>query len=145
MVKIDSLDKRLLKMLEEDGTRSSEVIAKQLEISSATVRRRLRNLTRSGVVRIVGIVEPTKVGLPLATVIGLNVVEGKSESVVQELANLTEVKWVSSTSGSFDIIALVRLSSTEELHKFVQNTLSRIKGVKDHEEFICMGIRQARY
>lgn len=44
MKKINSIDRRLIELLGKDARQNSDELAKQLNVSSATVRRKLRML-----------------------------------------------------------------------------------------------------
>ncbi|GAH47789.1 unnamed protein product, partial [marine sediment metagenome] len=73
MSTLDSIDIQIVRLLGQDARQDSETLAKQLNISSATVRRRLRKLFRDEFLHIVGVVDPTKFGFPVAVVIALDV------------------------------------------------------------------------
>lgn len=144
MAIVDSLDVRLIKLLQEDAGKSSDVLAKQLKVSAATIRRRIRRLLKSNVIRIGAVVDPGKVGLPLAAVIAIDVAHDKLDSAIQKLTNRPEVIWVSTTTGRFDIILLARFSSTDGLSKFVQSEMAKIEGVRDSETFVCLHMESKR-
>lgn len=139
---IDSLDERLIKLLQKDARRSSDVLAKQLKVSPATVRRRMRRLIQNGTMRIAAIADPAKIGLPLAVMIALHVEHDKLDSVVEQLYKRPEVGWLSSTTGRFDIMALARFPSTEGLSKFIQKEITEIEGIRDSETFVCLNIKK---
>jgi len=141
-VKIDSLDERLIKLLQKDARRSSDVLAKQLKVSPATVRRRMRRLIQNGTMRIAAIADPAKIGLPLAVMIALHVEHDKLDSVVEQLYKRPEVGWLSSTTGRFDIMALARFPSAEGLSKFIQKEITEIDGIRDSETFVCLNIKK---
>ena len=136
--KIDSLSKRLIKLLEKDARQNSEVLARQLGVSSATVRRKLRTFIKGDAIRIVAVVNPDKLELPLAVVMGLDVVLEKLTSTAQALANLPQVRWVLTTTGRFDILALTLFSSLDELAEFLQTEIAKIEGLRDSEVSICL-------
>lgn len=141
----DSIDKQLVKLLGQDARQDSKTLAKQLNLSAATVRRRLRELIRNKSLHIIGTVDPTRFGLTLAAVITLDVSHDKLESTMEWLANRPEVKWVSTTTGRFDIIVLARFPSTDSLSDFLTNQLARMEGVTNSETFICLDIRKGRF
>ena len=145
MVRIDSTDERIVQLLGQSAQETSEQLAKQLNISSATVRRRLKKLTSSGLLRIVGVIDPSKFGLPLAALIALDVSHEKLESTLEWLAKQPEVRWVSTATGRFDIVALARFRSTDGLSQFMTKELSKLKGLKDSETFICLDVKKGRY
>ena len=125
----DLLDQRLINLLQKDAGQSSEVLAKQLKVSAATVRRRIRQRVKSRVIRIAAIADPSKVGIPVAAIINLDVAHDKLDSAMQALANMPAILWVSTTTGRFDIIALTRFPSTDELSKFIQSELGKVEGI----------------
>ena len=141
----DWLDESLVQLLEKDAAQSSEALAKQLNVSAVTVRRRVRRLIQSGVLRIVAVVDPNKVGFPLTAVIAFDVAHDKLDSVTQLLASRPEVQWVSTTTGRFDVLVLVRFRSTNELSDFIQRELVDIEGVRDSETFICLDTKKGHY
>ena len=61
------------------------------------------------------------------------------------LAQRPEIGWVSTTTGRFDILALARFASTDELSDFVEKKVTRIEGVNNSETFICLRIGKGRY
>lgn len=141
----DSLDEHLVQLLERDASQTSGTLAKQLNVSASTVRRRLRKLTQSGVLRFIAVVDPSKIGVILTTVIALDVTHEKLDLVTRLLANRPEVKWVSITTGRFDIIAFAQFRSTYELSTFVQRELANIEGLRNSETFICLDVKKGYY
>ncbi len=141
----DSIDQQLVRLLSRDARQNSETLAKQLKLSAATVRRRLRRLLRSGLLRIVGVIDPTKFGYPLAAVIAIDVAHDKIESVVETLGKESEVKWLSTTTGRFDIMAVARFHSSDALSDFVTKKLAQIEGIKDSETFVCLDVQKGAY
>ncbi len=141
----DSIDEQLVRLLGQDAWQNSETLAKQLKLSSATVRRRLRKLIRDELLHIVGVIDPTKFGFPVAVVITINVAHDKLELVVEALAKRPDILWVSTTTGRFDVIALAGFRSTNRLSEFVTKELAQLEGVKDSETFVCLDVKKGRY
>ena len=141
----DLTDEQLVRLLGQDARQNSETLAKQLNLSAATVRRRLRKLLRSDLLRIVGVIDATNFGLPLAAVITIDVAHDKLEAAMEMLAERPEIKWVSTTTGRFDIIAMARFRSTDCLSDFVTKDLAKIEGLKDSETFICLDVQKGSY
>jgi DNA-binding Lrp family transcriptional regulator len=140
-----SLEERLIQLLQKDGRQDSESLARQLRVSPSTVLRRMRDLLGSGMVRIVAVVDLGKVGFPLVTVMGLDVLPSRVCSVVESLAEVPAVKFVSTTTGRFDVMAFLRFRSNEELAQFQQRQLSTMDGIKDSQTILCFDVRKGRY
>jgi Lrp/AsnC family transcriptional regulator for asnA, asnC and gidA len=145
MYEPDSMDEQLVKLLGRNARQNSEALAKQLNISSATVRRRLRRLIRGEFLRIVGVVHPTKFGFPLTVVINLSVVHDKVQAAIEELSKQPEMQWVAITTGQFDISSVAWFRSTEHLSEFMTNKLAKLEGLRDTETLICLDVKKGRY
>ena len=139
---LDTTDIRLIELLETDARQSPEMLARQLKVSSSTIRRRLKKLIDSGVLRLIAFADPELVGLPFMVVIALDVAIEKLQSTVQALGEQQEIRWVSTTSGRFDIIALARFSSAEAFYDFMQDKMANMEGLKNTETFICLHIEK---
>ena len=142
---LNPLDEQIIHLLGRDARQSSNALARQINVSSTTVRRRVRKLTQSKLLRIVGVVDPSNVGFPLAACIFLDVAHDKLQSVMQVLANRTEIKWVATTTGRFDILALGVFRSTDELSSFLETELPNMEGIRNIETFICLQVKKGRY
>jgi Lrp/AsnC family transcriptional regulator for asnA, asnC and gidA len=142
---LDSVDKQLLVLMGKDARQSSEKLARQLNISAATVRRRLRRLIKNDILRIVGVADPARFGLGLGVIINLDVEHSKVDAIMKWLIDRTEIKWAATTTGRFDIIAIARFESTEHLSRFFTEDLVRLEGVKDTETLVSLDVRKGRY
>jgi len=142
---MDSLDEKLVRVLGADARQNVDVIAKQFKVSPSTIRRRIAGLIRSGILRIIGVVDPDKVGYPLCAVVALNTSRKHLNSIVDMLASRPEVKWLAVTSGQYDIIAIVFFPSFEELSGFVRGELDTLGGISESKTFICMEVKKGRF
>jgi len=134
---MDNFDKKLIKLLEQDSRRTSNELAKLLNSSSSTVRRRIRKLIESDIITIGAYVNPEKLGIVSAAVVGLNVAADKISSVMKLLFEKNEVTWAANTMGRFDIICVARFSDNSQMTKFLQ-TISKLDGVTRSEGFYCL-------
>ncbi len=142
---MDSLDEKLMMLLGKNARQSSDALAKQLRVTAATVRRRMRILLQKDVLHIVGIIDPKKIGLPLAVVMAFDVAHENLESFLEMLADRTEIKWVSTTTGRFDVITIARFRSTEELSEFMRKEIGHTKGLRGSETFVCLDVKKGSY
>ena len=145
MINIDATYEKIAQLLGEDAQQTSEQLAKKLNISSATVRRRLKKLTSSGLLRFIGVIDPVKFGLLLAALIALDVSHDRLESTLDWLAEQPEVRWVSTSTGQFDIVAIAWFRSTDGLSEFMTKELSKLRGLNNSETFICLDVKKGRY
>ena len=144
-MKIDLLDEHIIKLLAPDTEQSTDSIAKKLKMHPTTIRRRVQDLVRNKVIRLVAAVDPNKMGFPLAAVITFHADPHKLKSAVQSLANRREVVWCSTTTGRFDIITLVRVASTDDLLELAETLLTQVEGLINSETFVCLNVGKGRY
>lgn len=127
---IDELDLNIISYLQEDGRMTFKEIAQNIGVAERTVRLRVANLRESGVLSIVGIVNPIKVGLKLIAAIQVVVDQHQLEACVDGLNKTDEVRFVALTSGEYQILLEVCVRSHEELGEFLVNKLNRITGIQ---------------
>ncbi len=142
---IDSLDRQLIELLMQDARRSSEVLAAQLDVSSSTVRRRVKRLTDEGIVHIVALPEPGKIGLFVEAIMTVNVSHERIHSVIEVLREYSQVRMAAVTSGRFDIMAYVAFQSTEELYRFIEDKIRGLERVTGSETFICLHVEKRQW
>ncbi len=135
---VDLLDRELISLLEQDACQTSQKLAEQLSVSPSTVRRRMQELLKGGIIRIVAIPEPKQVGFPLIAVVAFRVLHEKASALIKKLGSRKEVKCLYATSGQFDVIALMWFASTEHLFQFMQEDVGQLDGVTATETFICL-------
>ena len=139
---MDELDRKIIGILQVDGRASNAKIARQLEVSEGTIRRRLKRLIEDEAIQVVALPEPSKLGYNTEAIVGIQVEPGKLEDVANELGRVPETLNVSVTTGAFDIFAWVALPSPEQLHSFLLGTLGKIPGVKRSETFVTLSVKK---
>ena len=142
MYKTDSVDLKIVQLLGKDARQSSETLAKKLNLSAATVRRRLRKMINNDLVRIVGVVEPVNFGFPLLAVITLDIEQNKLETALEEFAAQPEIRFASTITGRYDLLLVGRFRSNEDFSDFVKNKLAKVEGIKNSETFICLEVKK---
>ena len=128
-MKLDERDEKLLEILQEDARISQAEIANMLNISEATVRRRILALIEADVMKIAAVANPFKLGFHLIVIMGLNVEYGKSARIEAALAELPEVRFLGITLGSYDLMLEAWFRSNDELLRFMTKTLVEIPGI----------------
>jgi Lrp/AsnC family transcriptional regulator, regulator for asnA, asnC and gidA len=140
---IDELDKQIIEQLVKDGRKSSKELSQELHVDSSTIRRRVHKLIDEGAVHIVALPEISKAGYPVQAIIGLNVDPLELDNDLKVLNEIPECMFVSVTAGRFNIMIISWCRSTGEINKLIQKMLSKMKGVKVQETFVCMNIAKS--
>ena len=77
--------------------------------------------------------------------IGVQVDADKIDQVSDAIADLSEINWVSVTTGSFDIFAWATLRDSEQLSSFLRTKVGTVAGVRRLETFVNLGIKKRQY
>ena len=119
----DVLDRRIIIALERDGRRSYREIARELEVSEGTIRHRVNRLTKNGIITITAVGNFLAMGVGVVAMVMVRVKPGHVEETADILAGFPNVRFVSITLGSSDIIFQVLHSSPPAMHKFINQEL----------------------
>lgn len=139
-ITLEKQDRRLLAVMAEDGQLSAGKVSERLGVTSPTVRTRMKNLIRSGVLRVAGLVDPFRIkGLEVAFV-GITVqTHSRMDDMLEKIAGLEKVNWAAVVTGRYDLVAEVLLpEGTDDLYQFINEDLSAIGGVSASESFMIM-------
>lgn len=126
---IEPLDRDIIALLQEDGRMSIQDIARDLDSTASTIRKRIRRLEDANIMRVVAVTDFSAAGYELLLAIGIQVEDRRAEDVGLELAELDEVFSVNLTTGTHDLDILVAARDFQQLSKFLHEDLPRIKGI----------------
>jgi Lrp/AsnC family transcriptional regulator, regulator for asnA, asnC and gidA len=107
---------------------SSREIAQKLYLSPRTVRSRIERLRNAGVIEFTIRINRQKAGYPAADVVA-EVEVHRVHEVAERITQFPEVGYVAITTGSQDISILVYGASTDDIHRFVMESLAPLLGV----------------
>lgn len=103
---LDSLDQRIVARLAVDGRASFREVARELDVSEATIRQRYARLTESGAVHVMAIVNPLRMGYSHTCWVGIRLAPGaRAQDVAEGLTNLSRTSYVALTVGRYDVLA----------------------------------------
>jgi DNA-binding Lrp family transcriptional regulator len=135
---LDDVDRRLLRLLAEDGRISVNELATRAHISRAAAYARFDRLRESGVITgFTATVDPEKVGVPVAALVLVNVDQAHWEQVRDDIQALPGLEFLAFTSGAFDMVLLVRVPDIHALRDIVLVRLHSIPHVRTtHTNFV---------
>ncbi|TYR75964.1 Lrp/AsnC family transcriptional regulator [Rossellomorea vietnamensis] len=136
---IDDLDKGIIKFLSKNGRMSFAEIAASLEVTEKTVRNRYNNLIDNNIIEVVGVVNPITLGIKVGAIIQLKVVPQQIEQVVEQLQQVPVVRYITTTSGDYQLLAQVNVRDYDELNETVR-TIHRIPDISSTNVLIQMDV-----
>ena len=126
---MDQIDRQILDLLRENGRRSNVEVARALGISEGTVRKRIDRLLSSGVLKIVGLVDPALAGYQTRALISLTVELAHIEQAGRLLCDLPEVMNVCRVTGDHHLAVEAVFESDAHLISFLVDRVAKIPGV----------------
>jgi Lrp/AsnC family transcriptional regulator for asnA, asnC and gidA len=143
-VAIDATDRAIIRQLQVDGRASYADLAAEVGLSAPAVRQRMQRLMETGLLQVVAVTDPLKLGLPVMAMVGI-AVDGDVRAVADAVGAIGEVIYVVLTSGSFDLFAEVVCADMDELFEVVNDRLKSIEGVRATESFVYFDIHTHRF
>lgn len=123
-VKIDDMDREIIRLLTEDGRMSYRKISRDLGISVGTVHNRVDKLVKSGVInKFVPIINHASLGYKLTAIIGVRVKGGALKNWEAQTAYHRNVLAVYDVTGEYDAMLIAKFKDTTELDSFIKDLL----------------------
>jgi Lrp/AsnC family transcriptional regulator for asnA, asnC and gidA len=142
---VSELDKRIIEHLQQEGRRPFTQIAAELGVSEAAVRARTNRLVERGVLQIVGVTDPLRLGFGQMAMVGVRCEAAKLMQVAEAVSAFPEVDYVVVTAGSYDILIETVCEDNEALLRFLTDKLRLIDGVRDTETFVYLRMVKQTY
>ena len=142
---ISELDKRIIEHLQKDGRRPFTQIAAELDVAEATVRARTNRLVEGGILQIVGVTDPLKLGFHQQAMIGVRCEAPRLLDVAEAISAFPEVDYLVVTAGPYDLLVEVVCEDNEALLRFLTEKLRCVEGVRETETFVYLRMLKQTY
>jgi len=142
-VKLDPVNRRIIEILQREGRCPFTVIARELGLSEAAVRARVRRLTDAGVLDVVAVTNPLMLGFEVMALVGVQA-NSDIQAVARTVSDWPETSYIVITSGSYDLLVEVVCEHNRHLLETVQR-LREIDGVKSTETFMYLDMVKMTY
>ena len=139
IVQLDGTDRQVIKELRADGRLSVSELAGRANVSRATAYQRLARLQETGVIRRFTVdVDHRKMGLPIAALVLVNVVQHAWRGVGERLRRLPGVEWLALSTGTFDYVLLVRAPDIDHLRDVILEGLQSMPEVQSAQTLLLL-------
>jgi Lrp/AsnC family transcriptional regulator, regulator for asnA, asnC and gidA len=143
--RVDDLDRKIIKMLQSDGRLSNTEIARSLDITETTVRKRIAHLLDERLINIVAVPTPEATGMTLSAIMGVSVELTAIRDVADTIRTYPEVRYVGMSSGRYDLIVEAFFVDQEHLLEFVTGKLGKLSGITGLETSIILKVVKFSY
>ncbi len=126
---LDSIDRSILRLLQEDGRASVRSVADRVHVSRANAYARINRLIEDGIIRgFTARVDHERSGQGASAYITLKIVQNTWRTVREQLLTLPGIAHIALVSGDFDVLMLVHTADNRSLRELV---LTRIQAIPE--------------
>ena len=134
MHNLDSIDKKILKILQSEGQISNLDLAEKVALSPSPCSRRVKSLEERGYIQgYVAVLNPKKLNLSLSAVVSIALSSHESKvmrAFEEAISKVPEVTQCYLTAGqAADYFLKVTVKDLDAYQSFLLNKLTKIKGV----------------
>lgn len=144
MENLDSIDIKLLKLLQENSRLTTKELATAVGLSISPVYERVKRLEMEGYIsRYVAILNPSKLKLGFIAYVAVKLTKQSQESdreFIEKVRNIPEVTECFTMAGRFDFLLKVYASDMNYYRDFVLDTLGEINSVANIESTFVMSV-----
>ncbi|MFD6815722.1 Lrp/AsnC family transcriptional regulator [Microbacterium sp. NPDC060132] len=141
---LDDISKRIVELLQDDGRRPYSEIAREVGLSEAAARQRVQRMTEAGIIQIVAVTDPLRLGFRRMSMIGIRV-SGDPRAIAEELTAITELAYVVVTLGTFDILVEAVCEDDDHLIDLIATRIRTIPGIVQTESLLYAGLYKDLY
>ena len=143
---LDTIDKKLLMLLQEDSTKTTKELSLKLNLSVTAVYERIKKLERVGIVeRYVALLNKSKVKRGFVVFCHLKLIQHTKEYLTQfekQVIQLDEVLECYHVSGDYDYILKIYVENMEEYREFMVTKLTTLQHIgSTHSTFMISEVK----
>ena len=138
----DKLDRRILKVLQQQGRISMTELAEQVGLSTTPCTERVRRLEREGVIEGYSArVNPKALGLPLLVFVEIKLASKSGdifEAFRREVLKLPQILDCHLVSGDFDYLIKARIPDMSQYRELLGDILLKLPQAEESRSYIVM-------
>lgn len=127
---IDEIDRRILRILQEDATVSLDALSGQVSLSRNACWRRVRQMEDAGIIRSrVALLDPAALGVPQAVIVLIRTNAHEPEWLdrfQKAVQSMPEIIGAHRMSGDLDYIMRVQVADVQGYDAFYQRLIARV-------------------
>jgi Lrp/AsnC family transcriptional regulator len=131
MAKLDELDRKILRALQDDATVSMDALAKQIGSSKTPVWSRIQKMRKAGIIeKQVALVNPTAVGLDETFFVAVKTDQHEPEWLAlfaKAVEDMPEILEAHRMAGEVDYLLKVQVKNPSDFDRFYKELISRVK------------------
>lgn len=142
---IDELDRGIIRMLQTNGRMSNTEVARALDVTETTVRKRIAHLLDEGLMSIVAVPSPAAAGMTMSAILGVSVDLTSIHDVAETIRTYQEVRYVGLSVGRYELIIEAFFADHEHLLGFITDKLGNLPGITNLETSVILQVAKFSY
>jgi len=141
---MDSIDKKILKILQEDCMISYKEIATSIGLSYNPTYERIRRMEEEGIIKSrVAILDPKKIGVDLFVYCNITLKEQSKKSLIdfeKRIKTIPEIIEAVSLTGVYDYMLKIAIRDIDAYNSFIMNKIANIPNIGQYHSNIVMSV-----
>ncbi|MGM0481972.1 MAG: leucine-responsive transcriptional regulator Lrp [Pseudomonadota bacterium] len=141
-ITIDRIDRKILRLLQQDGRISNVALARQIGLSATACLERVRKLEREGVIESYHAkINPAKLGANLMVFVEITLTRTSADAFAEFSAaarQTDEILECHLVAGDFDFLIKARVPDMRAYRKLLGETLLTMPGVDESRTYVVM-------
>ncbi|WP_370398204.1 Lrp/AsnC family transcriptional regulator [Tenacibaculum dicentrarchi] len=142
MIKLDAIDLKILRILQEDCKKTAKEISEKLNLTISPIYERIKRLEKTGVIKnYVAILDKKRIQMPVTAICMVSLRchdEGFIDKFEAQVKELKEVQKCYHMAGKVDFFLQINLNDLEDYHNFVRLKLSKIDNIGVLESYFVL-------
>lgn len=142
MIELDAIDKKILKVLQENGRVTTKELAAKIHLSNTPVYERVKKLEKTGVIRkYKAEIDPEKIGKGTIVFIMASMNKHTKDVVnhfKKQLMEFPEVMEFYYISGNHDVMLKVMVADMHEYKTFIEEKLSNVDNIYQFQSIFAI-------
>ncbi|MEO9528612.1 Lrp/AsnC family transcriptional regulator [Roseibium sp.] len=139
---LDAFDLAILDILQTDCTLPHRLIGERVNLSTASVQRRIRRMERDGVIVLQSAqIDPGAVGLPLTIIVDVTLkseAAGRTEEIKKAFREAPEIQQCYYVTGEVDFVLIVMVGDMAEYEALTQRLFFSNENIEKFRTFVTM-------
>lgn len=139
-MKIDGIDKKIIRNLVKDARTPILTIAREVGISGAAIHQRLRKLEKSKLIDGYSMkINPTTIGYTTVSFTGIHLEPSAVlSSIIKRLKEIPEVIESHYVTGNYSVLVKIICKNNDDLMRVLETKIQQINGVSKIETFVSL-------
>lgn len=141
---MDSIDQKILKILQEDCMISYKDIATSIGLSYNPTYERIRRMEEEGIIKSrVAILDPKKIGVDLFVYCNITLKEQSKKSLIdfeKRIKSIPEIIEAVSLTGVYDYMLKIAIRDIDSYNTFIMNKIANIPNIGQYHSNIVMSV-----